>query len=167
MTTMELIKSTDIYTRMFDVCGTPQKEVVERMCKNANMRRVMDAHLSQPHAGVGIETLLPECSDAAMDLLKRMLIFDNQARVSAAQAFQHPFVQPGPKATIDDIVGHESAVLTARAISRINLDLSPSASAQEDQLRTILQAIVRECNLYPAAAVGVEIRDAPPTVVTS
>jgi hypothetical protein len=124
------------------------------MCKNANMRRIMDAHLSQPRAGVGIETLLPECNDAAMGLLKLMLTFDNQARISAAQAFQHAFVQPGPKATIDDIAGHEAAVITARAVSRINLDLSPKVSTEEDQLRAILQAIEKECNLYPSCAVA-------------
>ncbi len=118
------------------------------------MRRIMEAHLSQPHVGIGIETLLPECSESAMNLMKRMLTFDNQARVSAAQAFQHPFVQPGPKkATIDDIAGHQSAVLTARAISRINLDLSPDLSTEEDQLRAILQAIENECGLYPASVV--------------
>ena len=109
----------------------------------------MDAHLSQPHVGVGIETLLPNCSESAMDLLKRMLTFDNQARISAAQAFQHPYVQPGPKATIDDIAGHQSAVFTARAISRINLDLPPKFSSAEEQLCVILQAIERERGFYP------------------
>ena len=143
MSSLECIKNEDMYTRMFDVCGTPERSVVDRMCKDPNMRRIMDVHLSQPHLGVGIETRLPECSDSAMDLLKHMLTFDNQLRVSAAQSFQHPFVQPGPKTTIDDVVGHQSAVLTARAISRINLDLSPESS-REEQLRTILQAIERE-----------------------
>lgn len=154
MSAMEIIKNEDIQTRMFDVCGTPQREVAHRMCKNANMRRIMDAHLSQPRAGVGIETLLPECNDTAIGLLKRMLTFDNQAQISAAQAFQHAFVQPGPKATIDDIAGHAAAVITARAVSRINLDLSPKVSTEEDQLRAILQAIEKECNLYPACAVA-------------
>ena len=112
----------------------------------------MDAHLSQPHVGVGIETLLPNCSESAMDLLKRMLTFDNQARISAAQAFQHPYVQPGPKATIDDIAGHQSAVFTARAISRINLSLKFSSA--EEQLRVILQAIERERGFYPVPVGG-------------
>jgi serine/threonine protein kinase len=95
-----------------------------------------------------------------MDLMKRMLTFDNLARISAAQAFQHPFVQPGPKATIDDIAGHQSAVLTARVISRINLDLSAELSTKEDQLRSIVQAIEKECGLYPGiVAVGARVQD--------
>lgn len=154
MSSVEGMKNADIYTRMFQVCGTPERAVVDRMCKNTNMRRIMDAHLSQPHVGVGIETLLPNCSESAMDLLKRMLTFDNQARISAAQAFQHPFVQPGPKATIDDIAGHQSAVFTARAISRINLDLSLKFSSAEEQLRVILQAIERERGFYPVPVGG-------------
>ena len=154
MSSVEGMKNADIYTRMFQVCGTPERAVVDRMCKNTNMRRIMDAHLSQPHVGVGIETLLPNCSESAMDLLKRMLTFDNQARISAAQAFQHPYVQPGPKATIDDIAGHQSAVFTARAISRINLDLSLKFSSAEEQLRVILQAIERERGFYPVPVGG-------------
>ena len=147
MSSMECIASQDMYTRMFEVCGTPEESVVHRMCKDVNMRRIMDVHLSQPHLGVGMKTRLPECSDPAMDLLKHMLTFDNQMRVSAAQAFQHPFVQPGPKATSDDVVGHQSAVLTARLISRINLDLSPESS-RDEQLRAILQAIEIERARY-------------------
>ena len=159
MSSMECIASQDIYTRMFDVCGTPERSVVNRMCKDVNMRRILDVHLSQPHLGVGIETLLPECPHSAMDLLKHMLTFDNQVRVSAAQAFQHPFVQPGPKATIDDIAGHHSAVLTARAISSINLDLSPES--KEEHLCTILQAIERECTLYSHPVIGGGLHDVP------
>jgi len=109
----------------------------------------MDAHMSQPRLGVGIESLLPECSSSAMHLLKRMLIFDNQARISAAQAFQHSFVQPGHKATIDDIAGHRSAVLTARAISRINLDLPPEFKksfefSREEQMGSIVRVLQQQ-----------------------
>ena len=103
----------------------------------------MDAHLSRPNIGVGFRNRLPECSDIAMDLLQQMLTFDNQCRVSAAQAFQHPFVQPGPKRTIDDVVGHQSAVQTAVLISRMNLDLAPEYS-NEQQISTILGAIEKE-----------------------
>jgi serine/threonine protein kinase len=133
----------DMYTRMFEVCGTPAREVVDRMCRDPRWRPIMDAHLSRPNIGVGFRNRLPECSDIAMDLLQQMLTFDNQCRVSAAQAFQHPFVQPGPKRTIDDVVGHQSAVQTAVLISRMNLDLAPEYS-NEQQISTILGAIERE-----------------------
>ena len=159
---MDCIKNADIYSRMFEVCGTPPRSVVDRMCKNANMKRIMESHLSQSHDGIGIDKLLPECSPSAIDLMKRMLTFDNLARISAAQAFQHPFVQPGPKATIDDIAGHQSAVLTARVISRINLDLSAELSTKEDQLCSILQAIEKECGHYPGFGIvagGARVND--------
>lgn len=133
----------DMYTRMFEVCGTPERSVIDRMCRDLKWRPIMDAHLSRPNRGVGFRQRLAECSDQAIDLLKQMLVFDNQSRISAAQAFQHSFVQPGPKATIDDVVGHRCAVQTAIAISRMNLDLSPE-STKEQQISAILQAIERE-----------------------
>jgi len=132
----------DIYTRMFDVCGTPESHIINSMCRDPKWKPIMDAHLLRPNQGVGFGQRLPECSDLALDLLQQMLKFDNQARISAAQAFQHSFVQPGPKTTIDDVVGHRSAVQTAIAISRMNLDLDDSS--REQQIDTIIQAIERE-----------------------
>ena len=133
----------DMYTRMFEVCGNPARDTVDRMCRDRRWIPIMDAHLSRPNRGVGFKQRLPECSDLAIDLLKEMLTFDNQNRISAAQAFQHAFVQPGPKATIDDVVGHRSAVQTAKAISSMNLDLAPESS-REQQISTIMRAIERE-----------------------
>lgn len=132
----------DIYTRMFDVCGTPAKNIIDRMCRDPKWKPIMEAHLLRPNQGVGFKQRLPECSDLALDLLQQMLTFDNQNRVSAAQAFQHSFVQPGPKTTIDDVVGHRSAVQAAIAISRKNLDLEESS--KEQQMSTIIQAIEEE-----------------------
>jgi serine/threonine protein kinase len=133
----------DMYTRMFEVCGNPARDTVDRMCRDRRWIPIMDAHLSRPNRGVGFKQRLPECSDLAIDLLREMLTFDNQNRISAAQAFQHAFVQPGPKATIDDVVGHRSAVQTAKAISSMNLDLAPESS-REQQISTIMRAIERE-----------------------
>jgi serine/threonine protein kinase len=132
----------DIYTRMFDVCGTPERQVIDRMCRDPKWKPIMEVHLSRPNQGVGFKQRLPDCSDLALDLLKKMLTFDNEDRVSAAQAFQHSFVQPGPKTTIDDVVGHRSAVQTAISISRMNLDLQESS--KEQQIGTIMEAIERE-----------------------
>ncbi len=132
----------DIYTCMFDVCGTPGRHVIDRMCKDPKWKPIMEAHLTRPNQGVGFKQRLPECSDLALELLQQMLTFDNQDRVSAAQAFQHSFVQPGTKTTIDDVVGHRSAVQTAIAISRMNLDLEETS--KEQQTITIIQAIEKE-----------------------
>jgi hypothetical protein len=134
---------SDMYTRMFDVGGTPTRDVVIRMCRDSRWIPIMEAHLSRPNSGKGFRHLLPMCSDLAIELLKEMLTFDNESRISAAQAFQHNFVQPGPKVTIDDVVGHRSAVVTAKAISSMNLDLAPSSS-QEQQISTIIEAIEKE-----------------------
>ncbi len=133
----------DMYTRMFEVCGTPARDIVDRMCRDRRWIPIMDVHLSRPNVGVGFRQRLSDCSDLAIHLLQEMLTFDNQSRISAAQAFQHTFVQPGPKATIDDVVGHRSAVQTAKAISSMNLDLAPESS-KEQQISTIIRAIETE-----------------------
>lgn len=82
-----------------------------------------------------LRALVPTASDAAVDLLGRLLRFDPRKRASAEEALAHPYLA--------DL--HEEAA-EPTAPMPFNLDFESDASLDWPQLRTMYCNIAAECH---------------------
>ncbi|RNF11090.1 putative protein kinase [Trypanosoma conorhini] len=73
--------------RIHNVIGTPPPEVLNKL-KRSGTR--MDLEFPQKQ-GTGIAKLLPNASPEALDLLTKLLTYDEEHRVTAREALRHPY----------------------------------------------------------------------------
>lgn len=76
---------------IFQVIGSPTEADLE--CVRSRRARQYLGTLPRYAAREGLRQLLPQASAEALDLLKRMLVFDPRRRISAAQALRHPYLR--------------------------------------------------------------------------
>lgn len=73
---------------IFDLLGAPPYDVAVRMCPP----ELLDHLRRQPaRTPLGLAGLLPRAPAGAVDLMARMLVFDPDARISAAEAAASPY----------------------------------------------------------------------------
>jgi renal tumor antigen len=77
----------DQINKINQVLGSPSRELLARFQKNYSFTKLSFKELP----GSGIEKLLPKESPECVDLLKRMLCYDPDKRITSAQAMAHPF----------------------------------------------------------------------------
>jgi len=77
----------DMIHRIHNIMGTPPQHVLDRFKKHASH---LDFNFPQK-AGTGIEKLLPHVSADCIDLLKQLLIYDPEKRISSDQILQHEY----------------------------------------------------------------------------
>ena len=76
----------DQIQKIHNVLGTPAPEVLGKFKRSAHM------NFNFPQkTGTGIEKLLPNGSPDAIDLIKKLLIYNPDERYSAGQALKHPY----------------------------------------------------------------------------
>ncbi|KAL4896038.1 mitogen-activated protein kinase mpkC [Aspergillus ambiguus] len=74
-----------------DMIGNPPEEVIEKITSK-NTRHIVE---SLPHKEPRqLRNLFTEGEADAVDLLERMLLFDQSKRISAADSLQHPYLLP-------------------------------------------------------------------------
>lgn len=73
--------------RIHNVLGTPSLEVLERL-KARGSHMAFDFPQKQ---GTGLAKLLPNASPEAMDLLSKLLVYDENERIAAKEALRHPY----------------------------------------------------------------------------
>lgn len=78
----------DQIEKVHNVLGTPSAEVLEVFKKNAT-------HISNfnfpEKEGTGIARLIPHASEDCIDLIKRLLEYNPEMRITASQALAHPY----------------------------------------------------------------------------
>lgn len=76
----------DQIQKIHDIIGTPRPEVLRRLKRRPPMR------IRFPHKdGSGIQKLIPNASPDCVDLLKKLLVYNPEERMSANKALCHPF----------------------------------------------------------------------------
>ncbi|KAG2414454.1 mitogen-activated protein kinase sty1 [Aspergillus terreus] len=74
-----------------DMIGNPPLEVIEKITSK-NTRHIVD---SLPHKEPRqLKTIFNEEDAEAVDLLEKMLLFDQSKRISAAESLEHPYLAP-------------------------------------------------------------------------
>lgn len=76
---------------ILELLGTPNESVLDRICGEKTKNYLM----MLPHSnGLDFRTSIfdsPQIPDAAVDLMRQILVLDSLVRLTAAQALQHPY----------------------------------------------------------------------------
>ena len=73
--------------RIHNILGTPHSKVLERFRRHATH---MEINFPAKH-GTGIDRLLPNVGKDCIDLIKLLLVYDPEERVTAQQALRHEY----------------------------------------------------------------------------
>ncbi|RAK98891.1 mitogen-activated protein kinase mpkC [Aspergillus ibericus CBS 121593] len=87
-----------------EALGNPPDEVVERICTKTTLDIVKSLPKHQP---LPWKSLFPGSDSDAIDLLAKMLIFDPEKRLSAAQALEHPYLGVYHDPTDEPVAEHK------------------------------------------------------------
>jgi len=104
----------DMIHRIHNILGTPPQKILDRFKSHAS-------HLDfnfPTKVGTGIDKLLPHVSAECIDLLKQLLIYDPEKRITAEQALQHDYFR--------DLVEAERQREFQSTISSLSMRPSPS-----------------------------------------
>jgi len=77
----------DMIHRIHNILGTPSQNVLDRFQSHASH---MEFNFPQK-VGTGIDKLLPHVTPDCLDLLKQMLIYDPEKRITAEQILHHEY----------------------------------------------------------------------------
>lgn len=77
----------DMIHRIHNILGTPAQHVLDRFQSHASH---MEFNFPQK-VGTGIDKLLPHVTPDCLDLLKQMLIYDPEKRITAEQVLHHEY----------------------------------------------------------------------------
>jgi len=77
----------DMIHRIHNVLGTPPQEILNRFKSHASH---MEFNFPQK-SGTGLEKLLPHASADCIDLLKQLLTYDPERRITAEQVLKHEY----------------------------------------------------------------------------
>eukprot|EP00002_Diphylleia_rotans_P039387 TRINITY_DN9115_c0_g1_i3.p1 TRINITY_DN9115_c0_g1~~TRINITY_DN9115_c0_g1_i3.p1 ORF type:complete len:378 (+),score=67.87 TRINITY_DN9115_c0_g1_i3:60-1193(+) len=73
---------------VLDIIGTPSYEEIASVPSEKTRRRLLE----RPRKKRPFATIFPKANPLAIDLLERMLMFDPNKRITAAQALEHPYL---------------------------------------------------------------------------
>lgn len=95
---------------IFDTLGTPSADELYTLAALPGTRMMLPGRVKR---GVGWGIMAPRASPEALDLLKRMLCYTPEARLSVREALLHPFITGGvPKAPTNELP-HRAKYLAA------------------------------------------------------
>ena len=73
--------------KIHKVLGTPSAEKLDQFRKHASH---MEINFTQ-QSGTGIDRYLPHVSESCRDLIKKLLVYDSDSRITCTQALNHPY----------------------------------------------------------------------------
>jgi mitogen-activated protein kinase 1/3 len=74
---------------IFDVIGSPSDQEINSIPREKSKKYVKSL---PKRKGKNFETIFPKASPLAIDLLRKLLIFDPIKRITIDQALQHPYL---------------------------------------------------------------------------
>ena len=77
----------DQIRRIHNILGTPNQEKFQDFQKHATHMEIKFPHKE----GTGIDSLIPHASEQCRDLIKKLLIYDEEGRITAIAALNHPY----------------------------------------------------------------------------
>lgn len=77
-----------------ELLGSPPPDVIDTICSENTLRFVQSLPQREPIPFSERFALCTHVEPEAIDLLSKMLIFDPKKRISAADALQHPYMEP-------------------------------------------------------------------------
>lgn len=99
--------------KIHNILGTPDKALLDKFAKVASH---MEFDFEEKE-GTGIEKLLPNASPDVMDVISKLILYDQANRMSASQALKHPYFRDLREA--DKIAAEQSLNPTAMRTIRI------------------------------------------------
>ena len=77
----------DMIKKIHTILGTPPIEKIQEFQRHASHMELKFSHKT----GTGIDELIPHVSDSCRDLIKKLLIYDANDRITSQQALAHPY----------------------------------------------------------------------------
>ncbi|KAG8281175.1 MAPK/MAK/MRK overlapping kinase-like [Homalodisca vitripennis] len=131
----------DQLTKIHQVVGTPSPRVVTKLRHNKS--RVGDIKFS-PYPSVNLAVILPFTSDGGRELLKRMLVYDPDMRISSCRLVEHRYfgdIRLADTATDGYLCAHRTKQLSSTSstlnfLLQKNTKLKPPVVKQEQKKPT-------------------------------
>jgi len=117
----------DMIHRIHNVLGTPNPRVLERFKRHASH---LDFNFPE-RAGTGLEKLLPHVSRECIDLLRMLLAYDPEERITADQALKHEYFKDLLEA--DRQKEFQSSLTSIRLSPRVGRPLNQTHTLEHDR----------------------------------
>jgi len=89
--TKEYQRRMDELNYIFDVIGTPDRKQIAKINDSKTRKDVL---AFPEHKGKNLQRVLRGADEHALDLLRKLVLFDADERVDAAQALKHTYLKP-------------------------------------------------------------------------
>ncbi len=122
----------DQINKIHEILGTPPQELLDEFQKKASH---IDFNF-QPQRGIGLDRLFPHVSPLCRDLVKKMLTYDPEKRVTAKQCLKHPYFR--------EMYENENQLVmatTPNSIQTTDADTAAGDESSKVQEKTILPPI--------------------------
>jgi len=74
---------------IIDVFGSPSEEEIEQVSKEKFKKFLRGLPKKEAKS---LQTLFPEASELALDLLEKLMVFEASKRITVDEALQHPYL---------------------------------------------------------------------------
>lgn len=136
--------------KIHKVLGTPSPQKLEEFRKRASH---MEISFTQ-QSGTGVDRYLGHVSESCRDLIKKLLTYDAEMRISCTQALAHPYFK--------ELNAHARSTQSLHSSEEIFDKISPEILAKDQQKKNKTKKflpLIKKMNKYPSLSkctVGLE-----------
>ena len=128
----------DTMKKIQNILGPPSEEVINLYKKNS-MDKESQKSLDINIKGKGFEKYLSHCKELFIDLLKKLIVYNPEERLSAKQALQHNYFQDITENNYysQHIINHEKSNLLSKNIGNDSLSMIKSLDESQGNIPKI------------------------------